>query len=153
MKKRFLLFISLFIFAFSNDSNYNKAINLMKNDDYKEAYNLFADDANNGNAKSQLMIGRFFLQGNKLVKMDYEKAMYYFKLASKQKEYEANCYISYMYANGLGVFPNFGRANVFAKKEFEKGNKLCIKVWNDFNLNKYQQDKGFRIGDYNKPIE
>lgn len=63
MKKSFLLFISLFIFAFSNDTNYNKAMNLMKNDDYKEAYNLFADDANNGNAKSQLMIGRFFYKG------------------------------------------------------------------------------------------
>lgn len=153
MRKIFLLFISIFVLCFSDDTIYNKAINLMKNDEYKEAYNLFVDDANNGNAKSQLMIGRFFLQGNKLVKKDYEKAMYYFKLASKQKEYDANCYIAYMYANGLGVFPNFGRANVFAKKEFENGNKLCIKVWNDFNLSKYPQDKGFKVGDYLEPVE
>lgn len=153
MKKIFLLFISLSVLSFGDDSNYNKAINLMKNDEYKEAYNLFVDDANSGNAKSQLMVGRFFLQGNKLVKKDYEKAMYYFKLASKQKEYEANCYIAYMYANGLGVFPNFGRANVFAKSEYEKGNKLCVKIWNDFNLDKYPQDKGFKIGDYFEPVE
>ncbi|PUE66576.1 tetratricopeptide repeat protein [Arcobacter caeni] len=120
--------------------------------DEKKAYNTFVDAANQNHAKAQLMIGRFFLLGE-IVSKDYEKALHYFKLASKQKEYEANCYIAYMYASGTGVFPNFGRANSFAKSEYEKGNKFCIKVWNDYNLFKYPKDEGFRIGDYNVPVE
>lgn len=118
----------------------------------KKAYNTFIDAANQNHAKAQLMIGRFFLLGE-IVSKDYEKALHYFKLASKQKEYEANCYIAHMYASGKGVFPNFGRANAFAKSEYEKGNKFCIKVWNDYNLAKYPKDDGFRIGDYNEPVK
>jgi uncharacterized protein len=120
--------------------------------DEKKAYNTFVDAANQNNAKAQLMLAKFFLLGG-VVPKDYEKALYYFKLASKQKEYDANCYISYMYASGTGVFPNFGRANAFAKDEYTKGNKLCVKVWKDYNLAKYPKDDGFRIGDYNVPVK
>lgn len=79
--------------------------------------------------------------------------MYYFKEASQQRIYDANCYIAYMYATGKGVFPNFGRAATFAKDEYEKGNKLCAKVWKDYNLGKYPQDKGWKIGDYLEPVK
>ena len=37
--------------------------------------------------------------------------------------------------------------------EYEKGNKLCVKVWKDYNLAKYPKDDGFRIGDYNVPVK
>jgi len=116
------------------------------------AYNTLLKAANANHSKSQLIIGKFFLQG-KIVEKDYEKAMYYFKEASKQKLYDANCYIAYMYATGKGVFPNFGRAAVFAKDEYKKGNKLCKKIWKDYNLDKYPQDKSWKIGDYLKPVK
>jgi uncharacterized protein len=127
-------------------SKKTKYYNLIK------AYNTFVDGANKGHGKSQLMIGRFLLMGE-IVDKDYEKALHYFRLASKQKEYEANCYIAYMYASGMGVFPNFGRAHLFAKDEYKNGNKLCIKVWNDYNLGKYPVDNGWKIGDYNEPVK
>jgi uncharacterized protein len=120
--------------------------------DEKKAYNTFIDAANKNHAKAQLMLARFFLLGE-IVPKDYEKAMYYFVLASKQKEYEANCFIAYMYASGTGVFPNFGRAHAFAKDGFNRKDKLCVKVWNDYNLFKYPKDEGFKIGDYNEPIK
>lgn len=117
-----------------------------------KAYNSFVDSANEGYAKSQTMIGKYLLFG-KLVDKDYEKALYYFKKASKQKEYSSNCYIAYMYASGSGVFPNFGRAHQFAKDQYRLGNKLCQKVWKDYNLGKYKKDGGWKIGDYNKPVK
>lgn len=117
-----------------------------------KAYNYFVEAANKGHSRSQTMIGKFFLFGIEIDK-DYSKALYYFKLASKQKEYNSNCYIAYMYAAGYGVFPNFGRAHVFAKDEYKKGNKLCKKVWKDYNLHKYPEDKGWKIGDYNRPVK
>lgn len=130
-------------------------IYLSKNTKYHnliKAYNTFVDGANKGHGKSQLMIARFLLMGE-IVDKDYEKALHYFRLASKQKEYEANCYIAYMYASGTGVFPNFGRAHTFAKDEYKKGNKLCVKVWKDYNLGKYPVDNGWKIGDYNEPVK
>ncbi len=118
----------------------------------KQAFDIFMENADKNDAPSQLMVGKFFLLGEGTNK-DYELAIHYFTLASKQKNGDANCYIAYMYANGFGVLPNFGRANVFAKSEYKKGNKLCVKVWNDFNLSKYPQDKGFKFGDYLEPVE
>lgn len=160
MKKSFvaLLVFSNFMYAStitSSDIKYEMAkhYSSKKSNDYdiKKAYNLLVENVNENHAKSQLLIGRFFLIGLAVDK-DYEKALYYFKEASKQKEYTANCYISYMYASGKGVFPNFGRAHVFAKSEYNRGNKVCRKVWKDYNLKKYPKDKGWKIGDYNKPI-
>ena len=120
--------------------------------DKVQAYNYFVDSANAGYSKAQEMIGKYLLFG-KVVDKDYEKAIYYFKEASKQREYTANCYIAFMYANGYGVFPNFGRAHVFAKDQYEKGDKFCKKVWNDHNLDRYPEDKGWMVGDYLKPIK
>lgn len=117
-----------------------------------KAYNTFLEAANKNHAKSQTMIGKLLLFGE-IVSKDYDKAIYYFKNASKQKDYDANCYIAYMYASGKGVFPNFGRAHIFALDEYKKENKICIKVWNDYNLGKYPVDNGWKIGDYNEPIK
>lgn len=117
-----------------------------------KAYNTFLESANKNHAKSQTMIGKFLLFGE-IVDKDYDKAIYYFKNASKQRDYESNCYIAYMYASGKGVFPNFGRAHIFALDEYNKGNKICIKVWKDYNLGKYPKDDGWKIGDYNEPIK
>lgn len=120
--------------------------------DKKKAYNTFLDASEQNHAKAFTMIGKHLLFGI-TVKKDYEKAVYYFKEASKRKDYSANCYIAYMYASGKGVFPNFGRANIFAKDQYNKGNKFCIKTWKKYNLGKYPIDKGWQIGDYNKPIK
>lgn len=118
-----------------------------------KAYNMFVELANKDkHGKSQFLIGKFLLYG-KIVNKDYEKAMYYFKLASKQRVYEANCYIAYMYAKGLGVFVNLGRAHNFAIKQYYKGDPICEQVWKRFNLHKYTEDKGFGVSDYLKPID
>jgi len=117
-----------------------------------DAYNYFVDSANAGYGKAQEMLGKYFLFG-KVVEKDYKKAIYYFKEASKQRVYTANCYIAFMYANGYGVFPNFGRAHIFAKEQYEKGDKFCIKTWEDFKLDRYPEDKGWKVGHYLKPIK
>ena len=136
-----------------NDSKklYLKAKKHLKNKQLLDAYNTFIDSSKLNHPKANTMLGKFFLLG-KVVEVDYETALYYFKKASKLKDYNANCYISYMYASGKGVFPNFGRAHIFAKNEYKKGNKLCIKVWKDYNLGKYKKDEGWKIGDYLKPL-
>lgn len=117
-----------------------------------KAFNYFVDSSNLNFPKAHNMLAKHYLFGI-AVEVDYEKAMYFFKKASKQKDYASNCYISYMYASGKGVLANFGRAHVFAKDEYEKGNKLCVKVWEDYNLKNYPKDKSWKIGNYTKPIK
>lgn len=118
--------------------------------DEVEAYNTFVKAANKNYAPAQNMIGQFFLSG-KVVKTDYKQAVSLFEKASKQGYIDAQCNLAFMYASGKGVFPNFGRANQFAKKGYEKGNKRCVKVWKDYNLEKYGKDKGWKFNFYTKP--
>ena len=114
------------------------------------AYNTFLKAANRGFAPAQNMIGLFLTNGIAVDK-DYKLAVKYFERASKQDYVDAQCNLSFMYASGKGVFPNFGRANQFAKKGLSLGNKKCIKVWKDYNLQKYDEDKGWKFNFYTKP--
>lgn len=115
-----------------------------------KAYNTFVIAANNGYAPAQNMIGEFLVNGIAVDK-DYILAVKLFEKASKQGYIRAQCNLAFMYASGKGVFPNFGRAHQFAKKGKELGNKRCIKVWKDYNLAKYPEDKGWKFNFYNKP--
>jgi len=115
-----------------------------------DAYNTFVKSANAGYAPAENMIGQFFAN-SVVVEKDYKLAVKYFEKASKQGHIDAQCNLSFMYASGKGVFPNFGRAHQFAKKGIELGNKKCIKVWEDYNLAKYSEDKGWKFKFYTKP--
>jgi len=118
--------------------------------DLTEAFNIFVKASNENYAPAQNMIGQFFANGV-LVKTDYKKAVNLFERASKQGLVDAQCNLAFMYASGKGVFPNFGRAHQFAKKGVTLGNKRCKKVWKDYNLNKYNKDKGWKFNFYTKP--
>lgn len=115
-----------------------------------QAYNSFVKSSKLNYAPAQNMLGQFLVNGI-VVEKDYKMAVKYFENASKQGLIDAQCNLAFMYASGKGVFTNFGRAHVFAKEGKEQGNKKCIKVWNDFNLGKYPEDKGFKFKFYTKP--
>jgi len=114
-----------------------------------EAYNNFVIAANTNYAPAQNIIGELFATGT-IVQKDYKLAVKYFEKASKQGLMDANCNLSFMYASGKGVFVNFGRAHQFAKKGLAK-NKKCKKVWNEYKLDKYTEDKGWKFNFYTKP--
>lgn len=116
----------------------------------KLAFNAFLKAANDGYAPAQNMIGEFLAAGIAVDK-DYKMAIKYFEYASRQGYEDANCNLAFMYANGKGAFPNFGRANQFAKEGVKNGNKKCIKVWETYNLEKYDEDKGWKFNFYTKP--
>lgn len=118
--------------------------------DLTDAYNSFVKASKLNYAPAQNILGQFLVNGI-VVKKDYKMALNYFEKASKQGLIEAHCNLAFMYASGKGVFPNFGRAHAFAKEGKKLGYKRCIKVWNDFNLKKYPEDKGWKFKFYNKP--
>ncbi|WP_428025303.1 tetratricopeptide repeat protein [Arcobacter sp.] len=118
--------------------------------DNKKALSYFLELARKGHAPSQNRIGMYLTSGIILEK-DYKEAVKWFEASSKQGYVNAQCNLAFMYASGKGVWQNMGRAHAFAKPGYKKGYKLCKKVWDDFNLEKYPEDKGFKFKFYNEP--
>lgn len=116
----------------------------------KKAYDIFDSLAKKNHAASLNRMGMYYSLGV-VVEKDYKLAVEYFEKASKLKDITAQCNLALMYASGKGVFTNFGRAHVFAKNGYQEGNPICKKVWEDYNLGKYPEDKGFKFNFYNKP--
>jgi uncharacterized protein len=115
---------------------------------FKHSYDLFLDLAQRGNPKAQNKVGLFLLYGWGVDK-DYKLAVQWFENAYFKRHYTpAVCNLSYMYANGFGVFPNFGRASVLAKIGIKKNLSRCKKIYEEFNLHKYPRDKSFKFGHY-----
>lgn len=133
-------------------AKYNMAI-IYGNKNYKEhsfknSYNLFLDLAQKGNPKAQNKVGLFLLYGWGVDK-DYKLAVKWFENAYFKRGYKpAICNLSYMFANGYGVFANFGRASVLAQIGMKEGLNRCRSIYKEYNLHKYSEDKSFKFGYY-----
>lgn len=113
---------------------------------YRLAYNTFLELAKNSHAKAQYQVGNFLTYG--LVDKDYKLAVKWYGQSIQNGYKVASCSLAYMYANGMGVFPNFGKARELAQKGYENKIPLCVKIYKDFNLQKYDKDNGFKFGFY-----
>jgi TPR repeat protein len=118
--------------------------------DAKRALSYFLELARKGHAPSQNRVGMYLTAGIILEK-DFKEAVKWYEASSKQGYINAQCNLAFMYASGKGVWQNMGRAHAFAKPGYKKGYKLCVKVWEDFDLDKYPEDKGFKFKFYNEP--
>ena len=116
----------------------------------KKALSIFLELARKGHAPSQNKVGMFLASGTVLEK-DFKEAVKWFEMSSKQGFVDAQCNLAFMYATGQGVWQNMGRAHAFAKPGFEKGNEICKNVWEEYDLEKYPEDKGFKFKFYNEP--
>ena len=115
---------------------------------YRKAYNTFLELAQNNYAKAQNKVGQYLVYGLGIDK-DYKLAVKWFEQSFFTGHYKpASCSLALMYASGKGVFPNLGRARELAQDGYDKNIPACIKVYKDFNLQKYDKDKGFKFGFY-----
>jgi TPR repeat protein len=133
-------------------AKYNSAIiyanNKYKKHNYQKAYNLFLELAQEGYPKAQNKVGIFLLHGLGIDK-DYKMAVRWFEQAYFVHNYKAaSCNLAVMFANGYGVFPNFGRAAKLAQEGYKQKKPTCVKVYKEFKLHKYPEDKGFKSGYY-----
>ncbi|MGB9801374.1 MAG: tetratricopeptide repeat protein [Arcobacter sp.] len=132
---------NLGLFYLSNQTNFY---------DPKKAFSYFLELARKGYAPAQNKVGMFLTTGI-VIDKDYKEAVKWYEASSKQGYIQAQCNLAFMYASGKGVWQNMGRAHAFAKPGYNKGYSLCKKVWEDFNLAKYKEDKGFKFKFYNQP--
>ncbi len=118
--------------------------------DAQKALSYFLELARKGHAPSQNRVGMYLTAGIILEK-NFKDAVKWYEASSKQGYINAQCNLAFMYASGKGVWQNMGRAHAFAKPGYKKGYILCKKVWEDFDLEKYPEDKGFKFKFYNEP--
>lgn len=133
-------------------AKYNKAIiyfqKRYKKHSYTKSFELFKELAAQGHPKAANKVGIHLTYGLGVDK-DYKLAVKYFESSYFIGKYlPASCNLSLMYANGQGVFPNFGRARELAQEGVAKKLPMCLKVYKEFNLQKYDKDKGFKYGFY-----
>jgi len=117
---------------------------------YSKSYEIFLELAKEGHAPSQNKVGTFLTFGFG-GPIDFVEAVKWFEKSSKQSYITAQCNLASMYAAGMGVFTNFGRAHAFAKKGKELRHPICLKIWREYNLGKYKKDKGFKFKFYTQP--
>jgi len=134
-------------------AKYNLAIiysqKRFKKHNFKRAYELFLSLAKHGQSNAQYRVGIALLYGLG-VKKDYSLSKRWFEESYFENNYKrAACPIAFIYANGLGVIQNLGRARKFSEPFLNKY-PLCTKVFEEFKLfkNKYKKDKGFKLGYY-----
>ncbi|MEA2019353.1 MAG: tetratricopeptide repeat protein [Campylobacterota bacterium] len=119
-----------------------------KNHSYKKSYEIFLDLAREHHPKAQFMVANALLKGLGTQK-DYPLALKWLEQSYFKNGYEpSRCMLAVVYANGLGVIQNLGRARVLAQNGFDKKTPICTRVYKEFNLHKYESDKSFKFGFY-----
>jgi len=134
-------------------AKYNLAIiysqKRFKKHNFKHAYKLFLSLAKQGQSNAQYRVGIALLYGLGVEK-DYSLSKRWFEESYFENNYKrAACPIAFIYANGLGVIQNLGRARKLSEPFITKY-PLCRKVFKEFKLfkDKYKKDKGFKLGYY-----
>lgn len=116
---------------------------------YLKAYEIFLELAKQSQANGQYKVGMFLIYGLGVDK-DYTLAKKWLEESFFENKYQrASCGLAYLYANGLGVIQNLGRARKLSEN-LKDTHGLCKKVFTEFRLeqSKYNKDLGFKIGYY-----
>ncbi len=92
-------------------------------ENYQKALELYYESAEQGNAFSQLQLGKMFLWGVG-VDQDYQAALEWYQKATAQGNGEAQAYLGHMYEKGLGVDRDIQKALELYEKSAEQNNAL-----------------------------
>ena len=99
-----------------------------KNNNFEKQLKLLHENANLGDASSQLTLGVLYSNGEQ-IKTDYKKALVFFKKAANQALMDAYAGIGKIYYEGLGVKKHYLKAYIFyilASHGPSKNNKTYI---------------------------
>jgi len=93
---------------------------LYKNGQYKQAFPVCSEAAEQGNADAQLTLGKMYAFGEG-VQQDVVEAAKWFCKAAEQGDVKAQFGLGFMYANGRGVQQDYAKAAKWYLKAAEQG--------------------------------
>lgn len=115
----FLPFLS--IAQSTEEQLFEQATSYYNAKEYEKAYPLYLEQANNGNAKAQCVMGHYYFYGYSPVKENYAKAYEWYKKAAEQGVGTAMNNIGSMYENGLFVEQDYEKAYQYYMKAVDVG--------------------------------
>jgi hypothetical protein len=117
-----------------------------KRGDYKTAFAMWTKAADQGDAKSQFMLGSMYFKGEGVPQAHNQAALWYLK-AAEQENASAQAVLGSMYLNGEGVPQDYDQAASWYRKAADQGNADA-----QFNLG-LMYDKGWGVAkDYNQAL-
>ena len=107
--------------SFALVTEYQKAVDAYKREDYKTAYKLILPLANKGFAQAQYNLGVMYEKG-KGVKENLKKAKKWFQFAAEQGVVKAQYSLGLMYGKGKGVAKDYSKAIKWWNLAADQGN-------------------------------
>jgi TPR repeat protein len=138
MKLEFILIFVLFSVGVSGNvsADYSNGWDAYKNGNYLKALVEWLPLAENGDIEAQYNIAGMYAKGNG-VKIDDEKAVYWYKKAAKQGHPRAQYNVGVMYLIGSGVYQSYEDAKPWLQLAYENGVDEAEILWNENELWKY----------------
>ncbi len=92
-----------------------------KRHNYRTALRLVRPRAENGDARSQFVLGRLYYDGNGRNTQDYDRAVKWFRRAADQGNASAQLYLGLMSHEGQGVPQDYAEAAEWYRRAAEQG--------------------------------
>jgi TPR repeat protein len=122
--------------------------------DGRKALEAIHGSATRGDARSQVRLGRMYLDGAG-VDQDFDLALEWFQRSAEQGNGEAFAYLGHMHEKGLGIDQDIQKASEFYRKSAAQGSALGQVRLGDLYLNGSGVEQNFRkaLARYQKAAE
>ncbi|WP_232451726.1 tetratricopeptide repeat protein [Histophilus somni] len=107
--------------AETDTERFNRALQFIKQQNYSDAFPLFKQLAEQGEAHAQNNLGLMYTDGGKGITQNYKQAVYWYTQAAEQGYANAQYNLGVMYANGQGVQRNVSKAKQYYRLACDNG--------------------------------
>lgn len=104
----------------TDEEKFKRAYQFSNQQNYSDAFPLFQQLAEQGNADAQGIIGEMYHQGLGVIQ-NYKQAIYWYKKSAEQGQSYAQTNLGLMYYQGKGVARNYKQAAYWYSKAAEQG--------------------------------
>ena len=138
MKPKFILILSLFYFGSMGAvlADYSDGWDAYTKKNYLKALVEWLPLAEQGASQAQYNLAGMYAKGHG-VKVDDEKAVYWYRKAALQGHPRAQYNLGVMYLLGNGVYQSFEDAKPWLQLAYENGIEEAETIWNKNELWKY----------------
>lgn len=112
----------------TDEEKFKRAYQFSNQQNYSDAFPLFQQLAEQGNADAQGIIGEMYHQGLGVIQ-NYKQAVYWYSKAAEQGVAEAKFNLGLMYTSGEGVQIDLSKAKQLFKQACDTGDSYSCKYY------------------------
>ncbi|MBT3280255.1 MAG: sel1 repeat family protein [Campylobacteraceae bacterium] len=134
--KKLLIFIMICTSLIAND--YNDAIKLYNENNFKDAAVSFEKAANSGNIEAAYIMG-YIYTGGQGVKQNLKESLSWYTKAAALGHTNAQINLGFMYIGGQGTKLDYKKAAYWIGKAKASGSSKAALLWDEFKLSDYME--------------